>query len=122
MNWQDVLKILTPRNFLEVLQEKVGGDVKGQSKKGGDNFQLTHPNGYVKVTRRGAGEYIVNINNQHFLNTYDLEQLKTKVEDLITGEMEKVAGSVTTTAPAHSKLFQPTYGGRKRGKKDDEED
>lgn len=29
-------------------------------------------------------------------------------------EVEKVAGAVTTSATAHSKLFQPTFGGKKR--------
>lgn len=31
-------------------------------------------------------------------------------------EMEKVAGAVTTSAPAHAHLFRPTYSGKKRRK------
>lgn len=29
-------------------------------------------------------------------------------------ELEKVAGAVTTAAPAHAKLFAPAYSGKKR--------
>lgn len=36
-------------------------------------------------------------------------------------ETEKVAGAVTTSSPAHSHLFKPTYGKRRRRKKKKEE-
>lgn len=32
-------------------------------------------------------------------------------------QVEKVAGAVTTSSAAHSHLFKPTYGGRRKGKK-----
>lgn len=37
------------------------------------------------------------------------------------GNMEKVAGAVTTSSPAHSHLFRPTYGNRRKRKKKKEE-
>jgi hypothetical protein len=37
------------------------------------------------------------------------------------GNMEKVAGAVTTSSPAHSHLFKPTYGERRKRKKKKEE-
>lgn len=37
------------------------------------------------------------------------------------GNMEKVAGAVTTSSPAHSHLFKPTYGKRRKRKKKKEE-
>ena len=37
------------------------------------------------------------------------------------GNMEKVAGAVTTSSVAHSHLFKPTYGNRRKRKKKNEE-
>ena len=37
------------------------------------------------------------------------------------GNMEKVAGAVTTSSPAHSHLFKPTYGKRRKRKKKKED-
>ena len=37
-------------------------------------------------------------------------------EDVNSENLERMAGAVTTTAPAHAKLFKPTYGRRKKRK------
>lgn len=37
------------------------------------------------------------------------------------GNMEKVEGAVTTSSPAHSHLFRPTYGKRRKRKKEEDE-
>jgi hypothetical protein len=119
MSWFDILKIISPRQFLEELSEKTGGKVKGHSSTRQDDFTLEHPNGFVKVTRKGLGEYVVNVNGQHFETNFNLKELQSTVEDMVSTEMEKVAGTFTTTS--HPNLFRPTFGGRKSAK-DDEED
>jgi hypothetical protein len=45
------------------------------------------------------------------MNWFDI--LKEPCEEC---SMEKVAGAVTTSAPAHAHLFRPTYSGKKRRK------
>ena len=119
MSWFDILKILSPRQFLQELSEKTGGKVKGHSSTRKDEFTLEHPNGFVKVTRKGSGEYVVNINGQHFETNYNLKELQSTVEDIVSGEMEKVEGAFTTTS--HPNLFRPTFGGGKNAT-DEEED
>jgi hypothetical protein len=121
MNWQDILKMMTPRQFLEHFANILGGEVTGQSTSAKDDFKLTHDAGYIKVGRRGPrDEYHVNINGE-IISTYNLSKIKERVEDLTKMEMEKVPGPVTTSSPAHSKLFRPTFGGGKRGRREEDE-
>jgi hypothetical protein len=124
MSWFDILKIISPRQFLEELSEKTGGKVKGYSSKRKDEFTLSLPTGYIKVEREGKGEFYVTVRLQdrklyEKLNSHNLKSLQSEVEDMVSGEMEKVAGTFTTTS--HPNLFRPTFGGGKNAK-DDEED
>lgn len=121
MGWFDILKIMSPRQVLERMQEILGGEVKGSSARAGSEFTLNHDNGYIKIQQRGTGEYFVSINGETKFKGYNLSKILPNLEDEFA-EMEKVAGAVTTSSAAHSHLFRPTFGGGKRGKKGEEED
>lgn len=54
-------------------------------------------------------------NNSNLPNYFSLEEQNSK-EDVNSENLERMAGAVTTTAPAHAKLFKPTYGRRKKRK------
>ena len=51
----------------------------------------------------------------------DFEFEFTLTDEGNAGNMEKVAGPVTTSSPAHSHLFRPTYGKRRKRKKEEDE-
>ena len=54
---------------------------------------------------------------QDILKISPQEEEKGKIkEDVNSENLERIAGAVTTTAPAHAKLFKPTYGRRKKRK------
>jgi hypothetical protein len=46
---------------------------------------------------------------------FSLEEQNSK-EDVNSENLERMAGAVTTTAPAHAKLFKPAYRTRKKRK------
>jgi len=121
MSWFDILKIMSPRQVLERMQEILGGNVKGTSGRASSEFTLSHDNGYIKIQQRGTGEYFVTVNGKVEFKGYNLSKILPQLEDRFS-EMEKVAGAVTTSSAAHSHLFRPTFGGGKRGKKGEEED
>ena len=123
MGWFDILKIMSPRQVLERMQDLLGGDIKGTSGRASSEFTLNHDNGYIKIQQRGTGEYFININGETKFKGYNLSKILPDLEDEF-GEIEKVPGAVTTSSPAHSHLFRPTFGGAKRGrkKKSEEED
>jgi len=122
MSWFDVLKMMTPRQVLERMQEILGGKVVGGTTRTGSEFKLTHDNGYIKIEQRGAGKYFININGKTEFTGFNLKNILPMLEDKFS-EMEKVAGAVTTSSPAHSPLFsEGRMGGRKRGKKKSEEE
>ena len=95
MSWFDILKLISPRQFLEHFSEKLGGEVSGRALKDSDDFKLTHDAGYIKVVRKGVGKYIVNVNGEHFFNDFNLESMKSNVEGVLAN-IEKKAGTVTT--------------------------
>ena len=125
MSWFDVLKLTSPRQFLEYFEKMLGGKVEGRSQKGRDEFKLTHDNGFIKVIRRGTNPYEIHIGSGMYagdvITAYNLEKAKEEVESIVNSEeMEKVAGSVTTqSAPTlfnHGKSMRGSH-----GKKDQEE-
>ena len=125
MSWFDVLKLTSPRQFLEHFEEMLGGKVEGRSQKDRDEFKLTHDNGFIKVIRRGANPYEIHIGSGMYagdvITVYNLEKAKEEVERIVNSEeMEKVAGSVTThSAPTlfnHGKSMRGSD-----GKEDQEE-
>ena len=120
MSWEDVLKVLTPRMFLENIQTVIGGEIKGSSMRSGDRYSLHSDRGKVTVARKGSSAY--NIKFEDFnMNDYTLSKVLPKLMDYINGEMEKVAGAVVTSSPAHTPLFsEGRMGGRKNAK--DKED
>tara|TARA_B100000963_G_scaffold361474_1_gene397090 strand:+ start:3530 stop:3892 length:363 start_codon:yes stop_codon:yes gene_type:complete len=120
MTWQTVLKVLTPRMFLENIRSVIGGEISGSSSRAGDRFFLDSNKGKITLSRKGSSPY--NIRHSDFnINTHDLQKVLDSVLSKLIGETEKVAGAVTTGSPAHSHLFRPTFGGGKRAK-DEEED
>ena len=121
MSWFDILKIMSPRQVLERMQGLLGGNIRGSSGRAGSEFSLNHDNGYIKIKQRGTGEYFVSVNGETRFSGYNLSKILPKLEEEF-GEMEKVPGALTTSSPAHSHLFRPTFGGGKRGKKGEEED
>tara|TARA_R100000231_G_C5251526_1_gene142885 strand:+ start:153 stop:542 length:390 start_codon:yes stop_codon:yes gene_type:complete len=117
MGWFDVLKMMTPRQVLEKMQEILGGSIKGTSQKTSSDFTLNHDNGYIKIQQKGTGQYFVSINGKVEFKGFDLRKILPDLEERF-GEMEKVAGAVTTSSAAHSPLFsEGRTGGIKRGKK-----
>ncbi len=76
MNWFDVIKMLTPREFLEKLN--LDGDIKGTTGKKGTNMSLQHDAGFVKVNQSKTGPYIVNVDGERFTD-YSLSKLLTEV-------------------------------------------
>jgi len=125
MSWFDILKLTSPRQFLEHFEEMLGGKVEGRSQKDRDEFKLTHENGFIKVIRRGANPYEIHIGSGMYagdvITVYNLEKAKGEVERIVNSEeMEKVAGSVTTqSAPTlfnHGKSMRGSD-----GKEDQEE-
>ena len=90
MSWQDVLKVLTPRMFLENIQTVIGGQIEGSSMRSGDRYYLDSDRGKVTVARKGSSAY--NIKFEDFnMNDYNLSKVLPKLMDYINGEMEKVA-------------------------------
>tara|TARA_R110001592_G_scaffold72383_1_gene220947 strand:- start:1755 stop:2114 length:360 start_codon:yes stop_codon:yes gene_type:complete len=119
MSWEDVLKVLTPRMFLENIQNIVGGEIRGSSTRGGDRYSLHLEKGKITVTRKGSSAYNVRFGNFN-ANSYDLAKLLPRLLDSLNGEMEKVAGTVTTSsAPA---LFSEGRMGGGKNAKDEEKD
>ena len=54
--------------------------------------------------------------NSKLLNYLSPEDEQNSKEDVNSENLERMAGAVTTTAPAHAKLFKPAYRTRKKRK------
>ena len=121
MSWEDVLKVLTPRMFLENIQNIVGGEIRGSGSKSGDRYTLDSERGKVIVSRKGSSAYNVRFGNFN-ANSYDLAKLLPQLLDSLNGEMEKVAGTVTTSNVAHKPLFSEGRTGGRKNAKDEEKD
>lgn len=75
----EILKLLSPRMFLEQMQDIVGGEITGTHGKSGAHFTLHFPEGYLKVMNKGRGEYYINLNGAVITSGFNLEKLKTTV-------------------------------------------
>ena len=70
MNWESILlKMMNPREFMEALQEKLGGEIKGGWKRTGNPAGLQHTlemrlntdSGWIKLSFKGD-KYFVSFN------------------------------------------------------------
>lgn len=121
MTWKNVLKMMTPRMFLQNIQNIIGGEISGGSSRAGDNFTLDSDRGKITVKRRGGSAYRVNYGDFN-TNVYDLQSILPTILDSLNGEMEKVAGTVTTSSAAHKPLFSEGRTGGNKNAKDEEKD
>tara|TARA_R110000824_G_scaffold398615_1_gene602858 strand:+ start:849 stop:1145 length:297 start_codon:yes stop_codon:yes gene_type:complete len=93
MSWKNILKkIITPREFLQSIQEKTGGEITDAAgfrtgrfgyTKNKIDMTLSHDAGYVKIKQRGLGEFAININGKEFLTTYNLDKDLPKVLEMV---------------------------------------
>ena len=119
LNWFDVIKMLTPREFLEKLD--LDGDIKGSTGKRGTNMSLYHDAGFIKINQSKTGPYIVNVDGERFTNVSlskilaeVLEEVK-KSQTSYTDVLLRESGAVSTATPGIINL-------RYSKKKEDEED
>ena len=121
MTWQDVLKMMTPRMFLENVQGVIGGEVKGVSTSASDDFTLDSDRGRVKVSRKGNSAYKI-VFGTIVMTGYNLSKLLPEFLDKLDSSFEKVAGTVATGNPAHAPLFSEGRTGGRKNAKDEEKD
>ena len=121
MTWQDVLKMMTPRMFLENVQGVIGGEVKGVSTSGSDEFTLDSDRGRVKVSRKGNSAYKI-VFGTIVMTGYNLSKLLPEFLDKLDSSFEKVAGTVAAGNPAHAPLFSEGRMGGRKNAKDEEKD
>jgi len=94
------------------------------------------PTGYGKREAEYTRDFTDKI-KQKMLQEYNMDSIRliryrplfgefnfefTLTDEGNAGNMEKVAGPVTTSSPAHSHLFRPTFGGKRKRKKKKDED
>ena len=121
MTWQNVLKMMTPRMFLENVQGVIGGDGKGVSTAGSDEFTLDSDRGRVKISRRGNSAYKI-VFGEITMVGYNLNKLLPEFLDKLDSSFEKVAGTVAVGNPAHAPLFSEGRMGGRKNAKDEEKD
>ena len=70
MSWFTILKIMTPREFLEEINSKgnlngtiTGRQGSGQPKRRGTKFMLSHHGGSIKLAQEKSSHYVVNVNS-----------------------------------------------------------
>jgi len=94
MSWKDILKLLiTPREFLEKIQEKTGGEIKGSSTKTkytgrsrNDiiDLALHHDRGWVKVKQQRGKEYYIHVSgHEQSLRGYNLSKMLEQVLEMV---------------------------------------
>ncbi len=123
MNWFNILKMMTPREFLEALG--LEGDIKGGVGKGGTNMSLHHDTGYVKVRQKGGGKYFVSVDGKKNLEAYSLGELLQQVmseikkqESSYTDVLLREAGAVSTATP---NIINLRYSHKKKEEDEDAE-
>ena len=126
MTWEDILKVLTPRMFLENLQNIVGGKIETKRK---GLMLLRFELGRVEVIQRGRHPNKVSVydrGNPAATYTRVHENLSLLLEPTIEflnspPTFEKVAGTVITSNAPHTTLFsEGRMGGGKNGKDEEE--
>ena len=120
MAWFDVVKILTPRQFLECLE--IDGIIKGKAGKYGTNMELVSDDIIVKIRQDKYGMNSVNVNEKRFashdLNKILVEVKKELKEDSYTDALLREAGAVSTATPA---IINVRYSPKKEDEEDGEE-
>tara|TARA_Y100001937_G_scaffold30926_1_gene44368 strand:- start:2769 stop:3137 length:369 start_codon:yes stop_codon:yes gene_type:complete len=117
MTWFDVVKILTPRQFLESLE--IDGIIKGKAGKYGTNMELVSDDIVIKIRQDKYGMNSVNVNEKRFAS-HDLNKILVAVkkelkEDSYTDALLREAGVVDSgKAGIINVRYSP--------KKEDEED
>ncbi len=119
MNWFDVIKMMTPREFLQALN--LDGDIKGSIGKLGTNMSLHHSAGFVKINQSKGGQYIVNVDGERF-SDYSLSSILPKVKERVkksqtsyTDVLLREAGAVSTATPS---IINVRYSKKKEDEKD----
>ena len=120
MTWFDVVKILTPRQFLESLE--IDGIIKGKAGKYGTNMELVSDDIIVKIRQDKYGMNSVNVNEKRFAS-HDLNKILVAVkkelkEDSYTDALLREAGAVSTATPA---IINVRYSPKKEDEDDGEE-
>ena len=120
MTWFDVVKILTPRQFLESLE--IDGIIKGKAGKYGTNMELVGDDVIVKIRQDKYGMNSVNVNEKRFAS-HDLNKILVAVkkelkEDSYTDALLREAGAVSTATPA---IINVRYSPKKEDEEDGEE-
>lgn len=118
LNWFDIVKMLTPREFL--IKLGLDGDIKGTTGKRGTNMTLHHDAGFVKINQKNTGPYIVNVDGKRFTDN-SLSKILAEVMEAVkksqtsyTDVLLREAGAVSTATPGIINL-------RYSKKKEDEE-
>ena len=120
MTWFDVVKILTPRQFLESLE--IDGIIKGKAGKYGTNMELVSDNTIIKIRQDKYGMNSVSVNEKRFAS-HDLNKILVAVkkelkEDSYTDALLREAGAVSTATPA---IINMRYSPKKEDEEDGEE-
>ena len=59
MSWQDILKAITPREFMESLAEKLDGKMARQSSyRGGSVFKFNYSKGNIALKQSSSGYHM----------------------------------------------------------------
>ena len=90
MAWENILKVMTGTQFMEGLQQQLGGNVSGgitggagvkPSNKGGF-WELRYDGGLIKLLLQSNSMWKVNVNGQGFTG-YDLVKLQKEVLEMV---------------------------------------
>jgi hypothetical protein len=91
MNWENILKMMGPRDFMEALQEKLGGEIKGGWTKRDNSrghqhrleMQLNTDSGWIKLAYKGD-KYLLSFNlGENKSGTGSNYSLKKLLEELL---------------------------------------
>ena len=120
MTWFDVVKILTPRHFLESLE--IDGIIKGKAGKYGTNMELVSDDVIVKIRQDKYGMNTVNLNKKRFAS-YDLNKILMAVkkelkEDSYTDALLREDGIVDS---GKAGIINMRYSPKKEDEEDGEE-
>lgn len=120
MTWFDVVKILTPRQFLESLE--IDGIIKGKAGKYGTNMELVSDDIIVKIRQDKYGMNSVNVNEKRFAS-HDLNKILVAVkkelkEDSYNDALLREAGGVDS---GKAGIINVRYSPKKEDEDDDEE-